>query len=285
MRKIIFFLVVLLFLLSSCQKVSERGKEINYKQGFVDIKITSEGAKEEYQEQPLELPISIHNTLAYAMEDISVSLKGFDHHFVELFSEQQQLAGLEGRSIFNHEGMKEQFLFEGTTKSLLPGAEKEPEEYRMYVHYKSKVEFSPSICVISQQQDYVGAAYDTYQGACTFQKELSYQGQGAPLGVTSLEIIPRQGRQVELRMSIENKGKGKAGRVTLAAATLGGRPLTCEFRGKTVENSFFFESEQKSVTLICAGYLTSEAAYTTPLFVELLYDYEINEKEMLMILE
>ena len=117
-----------------------------------------------------------------------------------------------------------------------------------------------------------------------FQKEISYSGQGAPLGVTNLEIIPRQGKQVELRMKIDNKGKGKVGRVTLASAAIGGKPLTCEFRGETVENSFLFESEEKSVTLICAGYLNSDATYTTPLFVELRYDYEINQKETMVIL-
>ena len=285
MRKIILLLVLVSFFIVSCGETPESGKEINYKQGFLDITIAPEGNKEEYQEQPLELPISVHNTLAYDIEDVSVAIKGFDNHFVEMFTEQQQLSILEGKSIFNHEGMKESFLFEGLIKSLLPGAEKEQEDYRVHVYYISKVEFSPSICVTPQQSGYVGAAYDTYQGACTFQKEISYSGQGAPLGITGLEIIPRQGKQEELRMKLENKGKGKVGKVTLVSAAIGGKPLTCEFRGDTVENSFLFEAEEKSVTLICAGYLGSDDAYTTPLFVELLYDYEINQKEMLMILE
>lgn len=286
MRKmIILLLVFLLFLVVSCQKVAERGAEINYKQGFVDIAIASEGNKEEYQEQPLELPISIHNNLAYSIEEVSVSIKGFDNHYVELYLAQQQRALLEGGSVFNPEGMKERFLFEGILKKLLPGAEKEQEDYRVHVYYKSKVEFSPSICVTAQQSNYVGAAYDAYQGACAFQKEISYNGQGAPFGVADLEIVPRQGKLIELRMKLENRGKGKVGKVTLASTAIGGKPLTCEFRGDTVENSFLFEEEQKTVTLICLGYLSSDAAYTTPLFVELLYDYEINQKETLMILE
>lgn len=285
MKKIVAVLFVLLFLLTSCGETPERGKEINYKQGFLDLAIASEGNKEEYQNQPLELPISVHNQLAYDVEELSVSVRGFDNHFVEMYAVQQQLALLEGKSVFNHDGMKEPFLFEGLIKSLLPGAEREPEDYRIYVYYKSKVEFAPSICVASQQSGYVGDAYEVYQGACTFQKEIAYPGQGAPLGITVLEIVPRQGKQVELRMKIENKGKGNVGKVTLASAALGGNPLTCDFRGETIENSFLFEEEEKSVTLICAGYLSSEAAYTTPLFVELLYDYEINQKEQLMILE
>jgi len=286
MNKAIPLLLALLFLVA-CGQTSERGTDINYKQGLVDISITALGNKEEYQEQRLELPIEVHNTLAYDIENVGVAIKGFDNYYVDLYSAQQELSLLEGKSIFNPEGLKEQFLFEGMVKKLLPGAEKEPEEYRIYVNYNSKVEFSPSICVSSQPsgQGYVGAAYDTYQGACTFQKEISYSGQGAPLGVTSLEIVSRQGRQIELRMAIENRGKGKVGRVTLASANLGGKPLTCEFRGDSVENSYLFEAEQKSTTLICAGYLSSDETYTTPLFVELLYDYEINQKEMLTILE
>jgi len=279
-------LVLVSFLLVACSETPERGKEINYKQGFVDIAIASEGDEEEYQEQPLELPISVHNTLAYDLADVAVYIQGFDNHYIEMYSEQQQLALLEGRSIFNHDGMKEQFLFEGLVKKLLSGAEKEQEDYRVHVYYKSKVEFAQTICVVSQQSSgYVGAAYDVYQGGCTFQKEIPYNGQGAPFGVTNLEIVPRQGRQVQLRMNIENKGKGKIGKITLASAALGGKPLTCEFRGDMVDNSFLFEPEQKSVTLLCAGSLNSDAAYPTPLFVELLYDYEINKKEMLTILE
>ena len=287
MKKIILFLLVFLLLLTSCQQTPERGAEINYKQGFADIGVASLGNKEEYQEQRLELPISVHNTLAYDIEDVTVSIKGFDNYYIDLYDQQQQLAILEGRSIFNPEGMEEKFLFEGMIKKLLPGALKEPEEYRVYVNYNSKVEFSPSICVTSQPngQGYVGTAYETYQGACAFQKEISYKGQGAPVGITNLEIIPRQGKKIELRMTIENKGKGKVGKVTLASAALGGKPLTCEFRGDTVENSFLFEPEQKSVTLICAGYLSTDSTYTTPLFVQLRYDYEINQKEMMAILE
>ncbi|MDP3698256.1 MAG: hypothetical protein Q8R47_01580 [Nanoarchaeota archaeon] len=287
MKKMILLLLIVSFFIVSCGQTSERGTDINYKQGFTDITIASEGNKEEYQGQPLQLPISAHNTLAYDLEDVSVSIKGFDNHFVEMYTEQQQLALLEGKSVFNHEGMKEHFLFEGLIKKLLPGAEKEQEDYRVYVYYKSKVEFSPSICVASQPAGpgYVGAAYDTYQGGCTFQKEISYTGQGAPLGVTGLEIISRPGKQVELRMKIEKRGKGKVGKVTLASAALGGKPLTCEFRGDTVQDGYSFEEEQKSVILICAGYLSSDAAYTTPLFVELRYDYEINQKETLTIFE
>lgn len=285
MKSSIIILLVLCVLLVSCGKTSERGTDINYKQGFADITISYRGAAEEYQDQRLTLPLSVHNTLAYDITDAEVSVQGFDFHYIELYSDKQHLGDLEGKSIFNNDGMQEDVVFEGMVKKLLPGAVSEPQNFRTYVSYNSKVEFSPSICVSSQQGSYVGAAYGTDQGACTFQKEISYNGQGAPLGVTALEIIPRQGKQIELRMTLENKGKGNVGRVTLASATIGGKLLTCEFRGDMVENSFLFKSEEKSVTLVCAGYLTSDATYTTPLFVELLYDYVINQKEMLTILE
>jgi len=287
MKKIIFsFLLIFLFIVS-CGQTTERGTNINYKQGFTDITISYRGAAEEYQDQQLILPISVHNILAYDITEVEVSLRGFDNHYIELYSDKQHLNNLEGKSIFKNDGMQEDVIFEGMVKKLLPGAAQEQENFRTSVSYHSKVEFSPSICVTSQSgsQGYVGAAYEAYQGACAFQKEISYKGQGAPLGVTNLEIIPRQGKQIELRMTIENKGKGKVGKITLATAALGGKPLTCEFRGNSVENSFLFESEEKSATLVCAGYLGSDETYTTPLFVELLYDYGIDQKEMLMILK
>lgn len=285
MRLKIFLLMMILLLVVSCQKTAEKGVEINYKQGFMDIDLNSLGNSEEYQEQALELPISIHNTLAYDLEDVIVSVKGFDTHYVELYQEQQEINALEGRSIFNHDGMEERLLFQGMIKKLLPGADKEEQNYRVYVKYNSKVEFSPSVCVASQQPGgSVGSAYDTYQGGCSFQKEISYKGQGAPVGVTRLEVVPRQGRQIELRMAVENKGAGTAGRISVGTVTLGGKALTCEFRGNSADNSFFFE-EENSATLVCAGYLSSDATYTTPLYVELRYDYEINQKEKLVILE
>ena len=284
MRKAIIFLILALFLLASCGQTSERGADINYKQGFVDLTINSAGNKEEFQEQRLELPVSLQNTVAYDIEDVVVSVKGFDNFYVELYDEHKELPKLEGKSIFNPEGMKEDVLFEGMIKKLLPGAEKQQQDYRVNVKYNSKVEFSPSICVTSQLNGQ-GSSYDTYQGACTFEKEISYDGQGAPLGITSLEIIPHQGRQVELRMKIENRGKGTVGKVSVLTSAIGGKPLTCEFRSDTVENKVEFESGQKSVTLICAGYVGSDGTYTTPVFVELLYDYELDQKETMMILK
>jgi len=278
-------LLVLFLFLVSCTQAPERGAEINYKQGFMDIGITSLGNAEEYQKQRLQLPISIDNDLAYDLENLEVSVQGFDNHYVDVYTDKQQLAALEGKSLFNPEGGKQKFSFEGMIKDLLPGAVKEMQNYRIYVLYNSQVEFSPSLCVTSQQLQSVGAAYDTYQGACTFQKEISYTGQGAPVGVTSLEIVPRDGKQIELRMTIENRGKGKVGKISIAAATLGGKPLTCEFRGDTAKNEFSLDPEKKSATLVCAGYLLSEDAYTTPLYLQLLYDYGINQKEEMAILE
>ncbi len=277
--------LVLLFFVVSCTQASEKGAEINYKQGFMDIGITALGNTEEYQKQRLELPVSINNNLAYDLEKVEVSVLGFDNHYVDIYTDKQQLATLEGKNLFNPEGGMQKFLFDGMIKSLLPGAVTETQSYRIYVSYNSEVEFSPSLCVTSQRLESVGSAYDTFQGACTFQKEISYSGQGAPVGVTNLELVPRQGKQIELRMTIENRGKGKVGKISLAAATLGGKPLTCEFRGDTTKDVFSFDSEKKSATLVCAGYLLSEDLYTTPLYLQLLYDYEINQKEEMAILE
>ena len=269
-------------LLLSCQKTPLRGAEVNYKQGFLDVDVSSLANKEEYQGRELELPVLVQNTLAYDLENAVVSVVGFDNHYVELYSDRTEIPSLEGKSIFNPLGGEERVEFNGLIKQLLPGAVKEAQNYRIYVKYDSKVEFSPSICVTSQL-----SGYESYEGGCAFQQEISYNGQGAPLGVTNLEIIPRQGREVELRLSVENKGKGKVGRVSLASATLGGKPMVCDFRGVEEQGAglFSFASEQKSAKLLCTGFLTSESSYQTTLFVELWYDYEMNVKEQLVILE
>ncbi|MBI2582057.1 hypothetical protein HYV87_02945 [Candidatus Woesearchaeota archaeon] len=282
MKKIIFLLLVFLFV-ASCGNTPERGADINYKQGILDIEVASLAHKEEYQGQQLELPISVHNALAYSIENVIVSIAGFDNYYVELYSDEEQLASLEGKSIFNPEGEKERVQFSGLLKQLLPGADEEQQDYWITVEYDSKVEFTPTICITS---DLGLGEYGTYQGACTVEKEISYHGQGAPLAVTKLELVPRGGTAVELRMNIENKGKGTVERVALVTATLGGKPLSCDFKGVQVEGSglFSLDSGQKSARLICVGSLASESPYTTNLQVELWYDYEIIQKESLTIL-
>ena len=279
----ITLLLVLSFFLVSCGEAAQRGKDINYKQGILDIEVASLAHKEEYQGQQLELPISVHNALAYTIENVYVSVAGFDNYYVELYSDEEQLASLEGKSIFNPEGGKERVQFSGLLKQLLPGADEEQQDYWVQVRYDSKVEFTPTICVTS---DLGLGEYGMYQGACTVERELSYPGQGAPLAVTKMELVPRGGMAVELRMNIENKGTGTVERVALVTATLGGKPLSCDFKGVQAEGSglFSLDAQQKSARLICTGSLASESPYTTNLQVELWYDYEITQKETLTIL-
>ncbi len=275
-------LLVFSLLLFSCAKTPERGADINYRQGFLDISIEYSGNAQEYQARPFNLPILIHNNLAYDIENVVVSILGFDQHYVELFSERENIELIEGKSIFNDGGGKEELLFNGQLGQLLPGASKEEQNYRIYARYNSKIEFTPSICVTGQL-----TGYETFEGGCQFKPEVTFKGQGAPFGVTQLQIIPRQGRGVELRMLIENKGNGNVGSVSLGAAALGGKPISCEFRGADLQETslFSFESEQKKVNLLCTGFLSSENSYQTTLLVELFYDYEINVQQTLMILE
>ena len=283
MKKIAMTLLLIFsLLLFSCAKTPERGADINYKQGFPDLSIEYLGNAQEYQSRSFDLPVLIHNNLAYDIENVAVTILGFDKHYVELFSTQENIESLEGKSIFNDGGGKEELLFNGKLGSLLPGARKEAQNYRIYARYDSKVEFTPSICVTGQL-----TGYDTFAGGCQFQPEVTFKGQGAPLGVTRLQIIPRQGRAVELRMLIENKGKGNVGSVSLGAAALGGKPMSCEFRGTEPQETslFSFESEQKNVDLLCTGFLSGENPYHTALLVELFYDYEINVQQTLTILE
>lgn len=275
-------LLVFSLLLFSCAKTPERGAEINYRQGFPEISIEYLGNAQEYQSRPFDLPVLVHNNLAYDIKNVVISILGFDQHYVELFSGQENIELIEGKGVFNGAGGKEKLLFNGQLESLLPGASKEVLNYRIYARYDSKIEFTPSICVTGQL-----AGYDTFEGGCEFKPEVAFKGQGAPVGVTKLQIIPRQGRAVELRMLVENNGEGDVGSVSLGAAALGEKPLSCELRGAEEQETglFSFEPGQKNVNLLCAGFLASENSYQTVLSVELFYDYEINVQQTLTILK
>ncbi|MEK6899843.1 MAG: hypothetical protein AABX05_01840, partial [Nanoarchaeota archaeon] len=245
--KRIVILIIASLLLVSCTKVPEKAGEINFKQGFNDIEINNLGNKEEYQERQFDVPLILKNTLAYDLENMVISVAGFDKLYVDFFSDQQYISLMEGRSALNTAGGEERISFSGQLKRLLPGANKEEQNFRVYVKYDSIVEFSPSICVTGRQ-----SAYDTYDGGCKFEPELSYSGQGAPVGVTSLKLIPRDGREIELRLTVETKGKGKVGKISLTGANLGGKPIACEFRGLDEQQKGLFSDESKKpIDLLC----------------------------------
>ncbi|MEW5897189.1 MAG: hypothetical protein AB1668_05825 [Nanoarchaeota archaeon] len=261
-------------LLVSCGSGTEKSTTVNFKVGTPEIAITLPKEKEEYQNRPFDIAAVLQNNMAYDISNVKVSLLGLDERYIDLFSNEESVDLLEGKSVFNSDGGKEIIKFNGLIKEILPGAEQEQQNYRIYVSYNSKIEFTPTICISPELYG------EVYQGGCEVKPELFFSGQGAPLAVSELKLASGE---ASLRMTIVNKGKGTVKKVTLGRATLGGKPITCEFRGN--DPKVFTFGTEKEAQLLCSQIIQSESSYQTALFVELFYDYELNEKGTMTILK
>ncbi|MBU0470495.1 MAG: hypothetical protein KKA62_02835 [Nanoarchaeota archaeon] len=272
----IIVVLAISILLVSCTS-QESTLEQNFKTGTPDVQILSFGSDAAYQEKLFKLPVELHNALGYDIKNVKVAIVGLDRNYVELTNYEEDLPMMEGKSALNANGGTERIEFEGFLKKLLPGLEKNQQDYRIFVNYDSKLEFFPTICVSASQ--YPGID----DGGCKAGGKMSFNGQGAPLAVTEMEIVP--GQETELRLILRNRGQGEVGKITLGTATIGGRPMFCEFRDSDSENpkEGLFSKTKTEIHLVCNSMIPGTASYETPLFIELFYNYEINFKKKLEI--
>ncbi len=265
--------------------------EQDFRTGFLDLTLKAEETNKVYQDKQFDLNILVHNLLGYNLENVVVSIVGLDETYVEVYSAQKNIAFLEGRSSLFESGGEERLLFETYIKSLPPGVIEEMKSlYRIFVKYDSEVILTEDVCVRP------GLYSGIDDGGCTAKSsntkllqegKNSLNGQGAPVGISEVEVISKRGQGLELRLKIENKGQGKVGAITLAEAAVGGKSLNCEFRKTGAGKQIIFDSPQKEISLVCTGLLGRESAYSyvTPLTLKFLYNYELSLQEELFILE
>lgn len=281
---IIVLIMVVSILIAGCQGGEQ--KDIDYRQGFPDLKIDVEDVKG-FEGSPFYLKVWIQNLLGYDIENAEVSIVGLDESYVELFSSEESIGSIEGRSKLFGQGGGEAVTFEGSVLNLPTGIEKEIKSlYRIFVRYDSKVVLSEDVCVTPSL--YSGVNDEGCQDENILKRgENKLSGQGAPVGFTDAEVIFRD-QNAEFRLTIANKNKGKVGTIKLNLAALGGKALNCNFKtsgaSQNTFDSFNFGAEKKEVTLICKGPITASSfSYETALLVDISYDYEFNvQKELLM---
>ncbi|MEK6969664.1 MAG: hypothetical protein AABW48_04510 [Nanoarchaeota archaeon] len=267
----------------------------NFRTGFLDVAVSTEGTNKIYQEDQFDLMVLIHNQLGYDIKNVAVSLVGLDEAFIEVYSPQKTIDTLEGRSNLFETGEEERLLFETYIKSLPPGIIGEVRNlYRVFVKYNSEIILTEDVCI--RPGLYTGVDDGGCKAGENAQKDPlqegknTLSGQGAPVGFSEAEVISKVGSEVELRLKLVDQGRGndgKVGTVTLIEAALGGKNLNCEFRkaggaGKQV----MFDSSETEVSLVCRGALGRESSYSyvTPLTIKLQYDYEFSIQEELFIL-
>lgn len=268
-----FFLIGILFILS-CTKTETIPMEVNYKEGIHELTLNFDEKyfpQKVYQNSPLSFSFTIHNEAGYDLYNVVIHLLGFDQKYIELTSNEQRFDTLEGRSIYNPVGEEEFLLFEGAVKELLPGMESLPQNFFVNAKYTSRLEFTPTVCVNP-------SLHQVYDAGCVLPTApITFNGQGAPLAVQSMDQITRSGfsPETELRITLQNKGKGKVKRVALRQSRFGNTNLECQFRDAENPRVVIVKDYTKPLELVCTQKLEDQRSYTTSLYLELEYDYEI----------
>lgn len=281
-------LAVLMFFLVSCSgtRSSQIGPDVeDYKTGVKELKVVdgeSSFPKLRHQNSKIKGTFRLHNQAAYDIIGIKVTLLGLDREYVQIKDEDRvkEMDLIEGRGFTNNEGGKADIEFEGFIPQLPLGTGNLPLSYFVNVKYNSRLEFSPSICVDSGLYNFGGCDSTTFRDSTGDLRPKTYSGQGAPLAVTFLEVVPygTSDSEIEFRMTLRHVGNryGTVKEITLNKAVLANNPLSCVFKGGNVEDSrSVLMPDTQEIDLVCNGRIQSQAPYKSPLYLEIFYDYDL----------
>ncbi len=280
---VMFVLSLVLFITGCGGGTPQSVLDYNFKQGIaeVNLKFLDNAPPDKiYPLSKFKIILELDNQAAYDITNGKVSLVGIVSDYFIIDEPEKELDTLQGRSMLNPSGDKVHVEFSGTSRQPFANAKEYKNNYFLLLRYSSKMNFGATICIHP-------GLYDMYDSGCKTEKSKSFSGQGAPLAITSLEqiIYPSGvGAEVEYRMLVKNRGKGKVTTVTFHEAKLGGEPMEeCAFRqedGTTLNTAKFSEKKQEAM-LICKTFLKDQSSYLTTLSADFSYDYVLEEKHTL----
>jgi hypothetical protein len=280
---IIFILSIVLFITSCGGGTPQSVLDYNFKQGVaeVNIKFLDNAPPDKiYPLSKFKIILELDNQAAYDITNAKVSLAGIVGDYFLMEETDKELDPLQGRSMLNPSGDKVHVDFSGTSGQPFANAKEYRNNYFLLLKYSSKMDFGATVCIHPR-------LYDMYDSGCKTEKSKSFSGQGAPLAVTNMEqiIYPSGvGAEVEYRMLVKNRGKGKVTLVTFHGAKLGGEPMEeCAFKQEdgTSLNTAKFNEKKQEATLICKTFLKDQSSYLTTLSADFSYDYVLEEKHTL----
>ncbi len=277
MKKVLFLIVVLSLLLLSCGRQSSA--DYNFKQGVKEVRfdfLKGSPPSIVFPDSTFKIVSKIDNQAAYDIKNLNVQISGLDNKFYRVVSSSKvAFPLLEGRSASNPAGDKEVAEFTVETGNLLAYEKQFKDYFLLEASYESTMEFAESICLNP-------SLYDINDGGCRVDERERYSGQGAPLAVTKLDevVSPGDGAQVEFRLTLRSRGKGRVKTATLKEARLGNKDINCIFRdtGKN-KKKFTFSSSKKEAILICKSPILSYTSYVTTFSAAFDYDYEYAKRQ------
>ncbi|MBI2112004.1 hypothetical protein HYT52_00510 [Candidatus Woesearchaeota archaeon] len=274
-------LLVLTLFLSSCGS-SVQPEPIQYfKEGVKDVKLSffqNTPPKEIYEDSDFKIAVELDNQLGYDIKEVSVAMAGdLDSRYLQLTDEEMEKRPegsmgdgyLLGRSPTNPVGERSILEFSAHSGRLFENSERQELGFFAKASYASEVLFLDTICINPN-------LYDVYDSGCKVDPQKSYTGQGAPLAVTKMEqvVSPGSGAEVELRLTVKNKGKGRVKSIYVRSAKLGSSEVYCKFKGpdsRTWNVNTFDEA-----LLICNTVLDQISSYETTFSVEMDYEYVLS---------
>lgn len=281
--KVFLYLVLLsisLLLLGCGSNDSGSGiSQLNYQRGYdgLTMNLVANAPPEQiYPNSDFMFMIEVSNRAAYDIIDGTVRIIGLDEKYFYVYPTEETFYDLLGRSVVNPEGDKNIVEFDGTSGELFTGAEDYRASYFLKANYRSTMEFSDTVCINPD-------LYNVYNAGCP-EENKRYSGQGAPLAITDLEQVVSPNTGIEFRLTLENKGQGSVGEVTLAKSRLGSETLNCEFLNVAGADKkrIIFDNEENEAKIVCRQFFLNEQnAYTTVLLLTFSYDYELVQQEQL----
>ena len=281
-KSLLMGLVLLLcvsFLLTGCS--SEKNSELsyNFKQGSSGLELSflpNSPPDKVYPHSNFKIVLKEENKAAYDITQGKISIIGLDSKYFTLYPQDQSFDTLVGRSVVNPAGDSKYAEFDVTSTELVQNAERYLGNYYLKASYQSTFEFTDSVCINP-------STYDVYDSGCKISGPKSYSGQGAPVGVVRMEEILSPGNEVamELRLEVRNIGTGRVKKITLGDAKLGGEELECRIKGQD-EKEINLDPDKQEMMIICTKKLREKNSYTTTLYLDLGYEYELKEQHSLL---
>lgn len=285
--KVFVIQALVLFLMTGCISSPPGPGDIsNYKEGVSDVDISllqNAPPREVYPGSDFRIIVRLKNSLGYDAQDVSVALAGNFEKYISLSSRVQKAEGeepgaLKGRSLERPEGEEAFVEFDAKAGSLFLNAEEQQSPFIVKVSYQSALEFADTICINPN-------LYATYDSGCTVQSKKSYNGQGAPLVIASLEEITLSGSpgEVEFRLRLKDRGNGRVTWAELISAKVGAKELRCSFELDSGKKRIFHPQDNGEALLICRLPIDDPASYATAIALQFTYSYEASETQQLKI--
>lgn len=299
---IIAVLLVIVLLVSGCPLRKKPSKEVDEltssemkrirsgTEGLVMEFVKNVPPDQIYSSEGLMAMVSVKNKGAENIEEAYFYAGGVDPNIVDFGADVREGAGLKeyfkidyipGKDELRGEHGETVLTFSSGAASLPTGTDVYEPNLVVTACYDYKTVASPVVCIDPNP-------FGVYTAAKACQpKTVTETGQGGPIVVTRVEQIPSRGK-VQFKIYVENKGKGKAiyeekfdtcnlieptdymyvNKIDAYSVSLGElTPTQCQ------PDPYGLRLVDEKGVIICSFDGLSGSAYTTPLKIELLYNY------------